>query len=384
MKAKEAPWLRVLVCAPMFLKHKKGTRFRALELSKALGDAGAEVHVAAYNLPKLESVAFHKLPKSKRIFFGGPLNQIIELFKIANDVKPDIIFAQTQWGMFLSVVVGGALQIPVITDIHSPYLEDFSLLRGAYGQGSLRYFLRKKQEDFFISFCAALTTVSSTLAEVYQKKGKEVFVVRNGINPALFSNTGKKADDLERKKRGRLVVSYLGNFNPYQGVGLLLDSAGEVLKTDKGYLFVFVGGSQKHLKNELKGLPKENLYLRGRVERSEALQYLNSSDILVIPRSWSKLAHLAFPYKLVEYMGSGKPVIATDISDHGKLIKDGQTGLLIKPDKDELTKALLRLRDEKLRKRLGKNARDLVFKVYRYAKIGRELNGILSMFAKRR
>lgn len=372
--------MRVLVCAPMFLKQKMGTRFRALELSKALAKAGAEVHVAAYNIPDSESITFHKLPKPKRTMFGGFSNQVISLIKIIEEVKPDIIYAQTQWGMFPSVIAGRLSHIPVVTDIHSSYLEDFSLLRKAYGKGSKRYFLREKQESLFLSQCAALTAVSTTVADMYGKSGKQVFVIRSGIDPKMFGNK-EKAEDIEKIRKGRVIVGYVGNFNPYQGVDMLLESAREILKEDKDYLFVFVGGNPSALGDSLEGLPKGNLKFVGPVEHSQVPKYLNSFDILVIPRPWSQLAHFAFPYKLVEYMGSGKPVVATDISDHGKLINK-DTGILIKPEKKELTEALRALKDKKLRERLGRNAQEFVFKEYNWDMVGAQLKEVLAKFAK--
>lgn len=63
------------------------------------------------------------------------------------------------------------------------------------------------------------------------------------------------------------------------------------------------------------------------------------------------------PMKVMEYMGSGLPVIATDVSGHRGLVRDGENGLLVPPGDDYYARALADFAaDPNLRSRLASAA----------------------------
>jgi glycosyltransferase involved in cell wall biosynthesis len=64
---------------------------------------------------------------------------------------------------------------------------------------------------------------------------------------------------------------------------------------------------------------------------------------------------------LLEAQATAKPVVAFNQSGVREAVKHGETGLLVKPDSDELADALLRLlSDTDLRERMGKEGRRFV------------------------
>jgi len=67
------------------------------------------------------------------------------------------------------------------------------------------------------------------------------------------------------------------------------------------------------------------------------------------------------PMKVMEYMGAGLPVIASDVSSHRMLTEQGKNRLLASPAVDELAEALVRFAlDRPLRRALRSNARESV------------------------
>jgi len=77
------------------------------------------------------------------------------------------------------------------------------------------------------------------------------------------------------------------------------------------------------------------------------------------------------PLTLLEGMSTGLPMISTKVGGVPEIIQDGKNGLLI-PSKhpEELAEAILQLyKDQKLRRRLGENARKTVLEKYTAEKV---------------
>jgi glycosyltransferase involved in cell wall biosynthesis len=81
-------------------------------------------------------------------------------------------------------------------------------------------------------------------------------------------------------------------------------------------LLVLVGG-RPHEIEELRQLvrecrlPAESVRFPGQVSQPVSAQYLNASDVLVIPETVTTMT--ASPLKLFEYMAVGKPIVCKDM-----------------------------------------------------------------------
>jgi glycosyltransferase involved in cell wall biosynthesis len=86
-------------------------------------------------------------------------------------------------------------------------------------------------------------------------------------------------------------------------------------------------------------------------------EYLRAADIFVFPTE-----NDAFPSSLLEAMTSGLPVVTTPVGAIKEIVRDGQTGLLVRPrDPNALASALERLLDDRvLSARLGRSAHEAV------------------------
>ncbi|MEK7520998.1 MAG: glycosyltransferase, partial [Patescibacteria group bacterium] len=83
-------------------------------------------------------------------------------------------------------------------------------------------------------------------------------------------------------------------------------------------------------------------------------RFLPAFDVVV-----SSSVKEGLPYALIEAALAGRPVVAADTGGCGEIVKDGETGILVpakNPEKlAEAIEALIG--DEKLRKRMGEDAR---------------------------
>lgn len=93
----------------------------------------------------------------------------------------------------------------------------------------------------------------------------------------------------------------------------------------------------------------------GGFPHSALSELLRTADLVLIPT----FAHEGASLAAAEAMAAGKPVVATNVGGLNDTVDDGWTGLLTRPDPDELAGAVVRLcREPALRASLGEQARN--------------------------
>jgi glycosyltransferase involved in cell wall biosynthesis len=116
---------------------------------------------------------------------------------------------------------------------------------------------------------------------------------------------------------------------------------------------------------------QERVDLPGIVPHERALELLSACDLCVSPHVPNPDGSRFFgsPTKLFEYMGLGKPVVASDLEQIGEVIVDGESGLLHEPgDSARAAELVVKLiGDKKLRKRLGDGALEAASTTYSWA-----------------
>lgn len=100
-------------------------------------------------------------------------------------------------------------------------------------------------------------------------------------------------------------------------------------------------------------LTAPNITITGLIPRSEAIDYVQKSEIYIQTSLWEGM-----PVSILEAMASGKPVVATDIIGNRDLINHNTTGFLCDPEKPEqFTQLVKELHENKaLRLQIGETA----------------------------
>ncbi len=244
--------------------------------------------------------------------------------------------------------------------------------------------VRNIQQTWFLSFvikslsrfkCVKkIICVSNATAAQFDEVRDKVHVVYNGLDPSDFSKRGVK--ELLRAEfdiaSDTVVVGSTGRVVKRKGYIDFINTAKKVL--DEGNYkekvkFVIVGDTPYFFPvNHLKELKEhadaigvsENFVFTG--YKKDVKPYLKGFDIFVIPSNYPD----PFPRSLIEAKSFSLPVVGFRIGGIAEAIEDGKTGYLCEKDgfnemKDHI-KTLIN--DEKLRKRMGKNARSRVLKLY--------------------
>ena len=79
---------------------------------------------------------------------------------------------------------------------------------------------------------------------------------------------------------------------------------------------------------------------------------LSNADLFILPSQWEGM-----PMSIIEAMGTGLPVIASDVGGVSDMLTQDESGLIIEPDADQLKDAIERVAgSETLRQKLGTTA----------------------------
>ena len=102
--------------------------------------------------------------------------------------------------------------------------------------------------------------------------------------------------------------------------------------------------------------------------------FIAASDICVNPAPYTLTHRAGSPIKVFEYMAAGKAVVSTDLESVEGVVIDGETGLVVKPDAEDIAEKILWLvENPDVRNRLGKSAREKVIAEFTWEKLGDEL-----------
>ncbi|MBI1869915.1 MAG: glycosyltransferase family 4 protein [Chlamydiae bacterium] len=94
------------------------------------------------------------------------------------------------------------------------------------------------------------------------------------------------------------------------------------------------------------------------------VQYLQTSDVGIMPLKDGLWERGKCGYKLLQYMACGLPVVASPVGVNQEIVEEGVNGFLAKDEKEWKKKLILLLKDASLRKKLGEAGRKTVEERY--------------------
>jgi glycosyltransferase involved in cell wall biosynthesis len=186
------------------------------------------------------------------------------------------------------------------------------------------------------------------------------WVVRVGFDKLRLVPNGVVAPaPVQSRDGGEVVIGSVCRLTRQKGVTCLIRAAEAVRRERGGSVRFSVSGDGPDLgllKAEINRLGLgEGFELVGAVGRS--WDHLSSHDVFVLPSLWEGM-----PFILLEAMGAGLPVVATDVGGVRDVITDDAFGFVVPPaDADALKVAILRYVDRsELRRSVGVAARERI------------------------
>lgn len=339
--------LRVLMIAPTPYFSDRGCHVRIYEETLALTKLGHEVRIVTYHLgrdmPGVSVARTPPVPWYNKLEAGPswhkPYLDILLLCKSiaeARSFRPHLIHAHLHEGALVGSILKRILRLPLLFDYQGS-LSGESLNHGFFREGSFMMKMFKVLERFIDRRADFIITSSD--------KGRQELVQDFGIAPDKIANLIDGVDTAvfrpypksdARRELGipddvKLVV-YLGLFNRYQGVDLLLETISLVKAKSDDIRFLLMGFPEKEYQDKAAAMKIDDLIsFTGRVNYDLAPLFLSAGDLAVSP----KLAQTEANGKLFNYMACGLPTVAFDnqinreiLGDDGIYVEHGNASLL--------------------------------------------------------
>jgi glycosyltransferase involved in cell wall biosynthesis len=252
---------------------------------------------------------------------------------------------------------------------HHDLCPELLLSRFKVGRGSIAHRVMLLLERLTFALSDGVISTNESYKRVAVLRGgmaeEKVTVVRNG--PEIDKFPLMDPDPSIRTKE-RVVVGYLGNMNPQDGVEHLLMAARKIVHElkRKDLYFVLIGKGDSYeglLKKKTEWALDDHVLFTGRIPSDDVLRLLSSCDIGVQPDPRNPLNEVSTMNKVMEYMALAKPVVSYDLIE--TRCSCGDCGLYAEPSNiDDLASKILMLADdEEMRKELGLRGRKRVEQV---------------------
>lgn len=329
-------------------------------------DSGVAVEVLAAERPRdTERATYREVPVRRvmQLVRGLTYTDYSDvLLSAADGCTADFVYQRYQLGSYAGLELARRLRVPLVLEFNGSEI----WVERHWGAGHLRMARTlERLERRNLADASLVVVVSAPLRD---------YVVAQGVSPArvLVNPNGVDVDALAPYRQGdpeswrdRLglaqapTVGFIGTFGLWHGVKLLpelIDAVPEAL-----WLLIGDGGLMPEVRDEIerRGLSDRTL-LSGVVEHRRALELLACCDVCVSPHvpNPDGTPFFGSPTKIFEYMGLGKPIVASDLNQIGEVIEHERSGLLCPPgDVGAAAAAVQRLLDDaSLRTQLGAGA----------------------------
>ena len=344
---------RVLHILDHSLPLQSGYTFRTRAILKSLESAGVAVrgvtglrhHAQGPDVETIDGLTFHRTAGSA----GGPpgfrewreverLREAIE--HVAQDWRPDILHAHSPALCGLAGLrAADTLGLPLVYEIRA-FWEDAAVGNGTGHEGSLKYRLTRRLEDYVVARADAVFTICEGLRDDLLTRGhsrRRIGISPNGVDLTLFGDPIPRDDALARDiglGEGP-VIGFVGSFYDYEGLDDLIAALPAIRERHPETQLLLVGGGpmDESLRRQAAASPAGSaIHFTGRVPHDAVERYYSLIDVLAYPRKRSRLTDLVTPLKPLEAMAQQRLVAASDVGGHRELIADGTTGVLFPPD----------------------------------------------------
>ena len=331
-------------------------------------DNGVDVDVLAPGgLPGLRG-RLHEVPV-RRIFHFEPWLTMAayaeEVRRAAAGIDGEAVYQRYEPGSLAGVRIAADRDVPLILEYNGSELwveRNWT----ATGRPSRGFELQERIEQRTLEQASLIVVVSEPLRDQLLGRGidgERILVNPNGVDTDALApyRVGPAAEWRASTSLPEApTVGFIGTFGFWHGVLELPEMIARVTESEPGVRWVLVGDGQ-HWDDVRADLDRRGLLERvsmpGALPREQALRMLAAADVCVSPHVPNPDGSRFFgsPTKLFEYMGLGKPIVASDLEQIGEVLDDGETGLLHEPgDSEAASRAVARLlSDPELRSRLG-------------------------------
>jgi len=390
--------MKLLMLAPEFIPVRGGVGTYIVELIRNM-PKDVEIHVLTP-----EPTINNNIEKTKNYFSKETEQSIFERIKLhyLGTVKDDFFYNfKFQINCYKSVpkmikqhefdivhsesalpdlyVNPKRVNIPIVTTIHSTITDEIDSAKSS----NSKFFDLANSEKFMIILSPVLKSLENmyysgdrkyiTVSEWMKNHVTNTFkkiqpdqikVIHNGVDTDRFHPMEKihlnkyfpELSDIESPK-----ALFLSRWAARKGIAYMLKALPKILKKTDIH-FIFAGPSQ-NIKFQK---AQKNCTFLGYIPHNKIPCLYASSDIFLLPSLYEN-----FPICLLEAMSAELGVIGTNVGGIPEMVTHKENGLIIRPkNTNDIVDSVVKLiEDDKLKKELGRNARQTVRQQFDWGKI---------------
>ena len=307
----------------------------------------------------------------------------------------DLIFERFGFMGFAGALTARRLNIPHILEVNGDVPKEIEVLGVEMSAAQRATSLQVVRRTFAAAtgiVCVA-PMLKQNLVKTMRLDPNKIEVIMNGADTELFA---APKDRIAIREKFQIApcptITFVGTFQPWHGINLLLDSFADVQKkiANVQLLLVGEGGGRAEAERRVERAGWGNaIRFLGRLENRAVADILAVTDVAVIPFPYLKSDIVGSPLKIFEYMAAGCPIVASWAPIHD-VIEHQVTGMRVPPaNADALAEMLARvLADADLRARLGVGARQVALECYSWDHTIQQLENffdrVLTQYPKRR
>ncbi|MGZ3882629.1 MAG: glycosyltransferase [Bacteroidia bacterium] len=265
---------------------------------------------------------FYSYTRRQSIFALRKTRKILSI-NYKKDVK-NILFIYDGIGLTtrLFAAAGRRMGYKIVTDV----VEDYSLHEE--NTGLLLSALHKINTLFEKKtgrFADGVITLSSRLEKKFSSLMAAQPVV---LIPVSAENLGIAVGGSATANL-QFTFLYSGSYGNKDGVDILIEAFSRLSADRNDVRLVLAGRISKITEQQIQN--KKNIEYAGMIPDESYYAFLGKADVLLMTRVNTPYANSGFPFKLGEYLATGRPVIATTVSDVELYLKDRQSVIFAKP-----------------------------------------------------
>jgi len=317
---------------------------------------------------------------------GGKFKNVLDaisinLMMVEKNIDAELVHAHTWYGNLAGFWAKELYGLPLVSTVHSleplrPWKRE--QLGNAY---NLSLWMEKTGIENSDRVLAVSKEMRDDILKHFTIPEEKVTVLHNGIDLNKYKNRGK-GDALAKYGVDFPYILFVGRLSRQKGITVLIDAM-ERLKQNMKLVILASSPDTPEIENEVaesvKG--KDNIvWINKMLPENELIQFYSNASLFACPSIYE-------PFGIInlEAMACNVPVVASAVGGIKEVVVDGETGLLVSPDKpQELADAMDELLGDKdMCRRLGENGRRRVETMFSWESIAKKLIAIYEDILKK-
>lgn len=296
----------------------------------------------------------------------GRISYLISIYKILKRHRTQpysIMHAHAYFPIIPAKIIQLITKLPLVITVHGVGINAWKNFEKNKLLAKINHFVEK----YLVTKvrCNKIISVSEDYLN-YKNVNKDIIVIPNGVDANRF-------DKIKIDKKKKFTILYVGRFNPEKGVAYLIKAVSLIRNNLNNAEVRLIGeGLEKNNYQKLINVHNLNkiIAIVGKKYGEQVVKEYKSAHLFVLPSIYE-----GQPLSLLEAWAARLPVIATNVGDNKKFVKNEFNGYLIEPlNKKILAETILKALNNADLPAMGNRGYDLVKKNYSWENTVKKMN----------